>query len=67
MQDDEFNLDKIIRTKAVHNNDQRLGDEIPDQFECLDAKFTSVSAFYIGWPYIVFSGLGNFLIIINTF
>ena len=33
----------------------------------MEANFTSVSAFYIGWPYIVFSGLGNFLIIVNTF
>ena len=41
--------------------------ELTDKFEKYEFNVTSVCAFYIGWPYIVFSGLGNFLIIVNTF
>jgi hypothetical protein len=30
-------------------------------------SFSSISAFSIKWPYIIFSGLGNFLILVTVF
>ena len=60
MQDDEFHFDKIIRNIISDKIDETC-------FECLEKNITSVSAFFIGWPYIVYQRLGNFLIIVNTF
>jgi hypothetical protein len=64
--DDEFIIDQIKEEKNL---------EISDCADHEDGKnlnmksyiFSSVNAFSFNWPYITFSGLENFLLVVNIF
>ena len=61
MYDDEFIIDKIQIQKDT-NWKLKM-----DDVKYMSYKFSSISAFSTCWPYLVFSGLRNYIMIINSF
>lgn len=70
--DDEFVVDKIERKKYDFNSRQSAAMKALQTLQkreqkMMSYKFSSISAFSTCWPYIVFSGLGPYMLISNVF
>ena len=62
MHDDEFIIDKVEVKKTIFG----LVSPKKKDARYMSYKFSSISAFSTCWPYLVFSGLYNNVMITNT-
>jgi len=67
MRDDEF-----LFTRSEYEDTLDVGEDgkevwVQSNIQYFEYIYTPIRAFSINWPYVAFSGLGNFLIIVNAF
>ena len=65
--DDEFIIDQIKEDKNMEILSECADHEDEKSLNMKSYIFSSVNAFSFNWPYITFSGLENFLLVINIF
>lgn len=70
MRDDEFNFDKCAFTEHKIKNPDQTSDEewiYKQELQVMDPHiFGQISSFDINWPYIAFSGMEDYLVVINV-
>jgi hypothetical protein len=72
--DDEFIIDQAYETsgkeETIHKESGGQHEKATDTTNQFDKKsyiFSSVRAFSINWPYVAFTGLENFIMVVNQF
>ena len=63
--DDEFIIDQVIDNQKGKESGCKDHDE--NGLNMKSYIFSSVNAFSFNWPYVTFSGLENFLMVVNLF
>ena len=67
LKDDEFLFTRAEFDDVMEKDDEGKAQWIQKNIQYFEYIFTPVRAFSINWPYVAFSGLGNYLLIVNAF